>query len=306
MAFVHEACLYAGEAEFLDATVPFVRDGVRAGEPVLVAVDGARIDSMRAALGADAQQVRFEDMAALGANPARIIPAWRAFVAAREPGAPVRGIGEPVWPGRAADELVECHRHEALLNLAFADTESFRLLCPYDTSTLEADVVEEARCSHPAVVEGGVRDESRTWRGLDHVAAPFAHPLPEPPHGTEPLAFGADDLSIVRRRVLAFAAAAGMDDQRGNDLVLAVNELAANSVRHGGGRGTLRLWLERDAIVCEVSDAGRILGPLLGRQAPEPGQIGGYGLWLANQLCDLVQIRCFVQGSAVRARLGIA
>ena len=56
-------------------------------------------------------------MAVLGHNPARIIPAWRDFADAHA--GPIRGIGEPIWPGRGADELVECQLHESLLNVAF-------------------------------------------------------------------------------------------------------------------------------------------------------------------------------------------
>jgi len=73
--FRHEALLYAGDDGFLEGTLPFVRAGLEADEPILVAVAAHRIDLMRAELGADAEDVAFADMARLGANPARIIPA---------------------------------------------------------------------------------------------------------------------------------------------------------------------------------------------------------------------------------------
>ena len=41
---------------------------------------------------------------------------------------------------------------------------------------------------------------------------------------------------------------------------------------------------------------GRILDPLIGRGKPPADRVG-FGLWLANQLCDLVQIRSFPTGS---------
>jgi anti-sigma regulatory factor (Ser/Thr protein kinase) len=242
-------------------------------------------------------------MAAVGANPARIIPAWREFVDAHAaPGRPLRGIGEPIYPERTATELVECHRHEALLNLAFADTPSFWLVCPYDTDALPADVVETARRTHPSVMAGGTAHDSPVFAGADAIAAPFADPLPAPPATARAMDVSLDALGAVRRFVAAHADAI-LSRDRAEDLLLAVNELATNTVRHGGGRGVLRIWRESGALVCEVSDAGRIEQPLAGRQRPRPGQIGGYGLWLANQLCDLVQMRAFATGGVVRLHM---
>jgi hypothetical protein len=177
--FRHEALLYAGEDEFVETTSPFVRDGVEAHESVLVVISARKIGLLREALGDAAAEVQFADMAEVGTNPARIIPAWREFVDRRSGGCPVRGIGEPIWAARGAAELVECQRHESLLNLAFADTPSFWLVCPYDASTLGSGVLDEAHRSHPFVL-GGSRQESTTYRGLEAIAAPFAEPLPEP------------------------------------------------------------------------------------------------------------------------------
>ena len=162
--FRHEALLYAGEDSFVDATLPFVRDAVDAGEPILVAVAPAKVERLSRALNGGSERVRFADMEELGTNPARIIPAWRDFVdEAAAVGRPLRGIGEPVWPGRSADEIAECHRHESLLNLAFADAEDFWLMCPYDTAGLEPDVVGDACRTHPIVVEGGIERTSRDY-----------------------------------------------------------------------------------------------------------------------------------------------
>jgi hypothetical protein len=43
--------------------------------------------------------------------------------------------------------------------------------------------------------------------------------------------------------------------------------------------------------------------PLTDRRRPAPNQDGGRGLWLANQLCDLVQIRSFPSGTTVRMHM---
>ena len=81
--------------------------------------------------------------------------------------------------------------------------------------------------------------------------------------------------------------------------MLAVGELAANSIRHGGGRGILRVWRTDDALICEIRDRGRIADPLAGRVKPGLEQLDGRGLWIANAVCDLIQIRA----GAVRAHM---
>jgi anti-sigma regulatory factor (Ser/Thr protein kinase) len=92
----------------------------------------------------------------------------------------------------------------------------------------------------------------------------------------------------------------GVDPDRSADLALAIHELAANSVRHGGGRGVLRIWREPAALVCEVSDHGRVRNPLIGRLGVGGAGASGRGLWMVNQLCDLVQLRSSEAGTTVR------
>ena len=302
--FPHEAMLYAGDDGFLAGALPFVLEGLAADEPVLLVLSAAKIERIRDELNGDGDSVLFADMGEVGANPARIIPAWRRFLDERAAdGRPVRGIGEPIWAGRRPDELVECQRHESLLNLAFADEPAFRLLCPYDTSALDDAVIDEAVRSHPYVVEDGVRRTSPSYRGLSAIAEPFADPLPQPPVSTRELDFDGESLGAVRALVAARAAEAGLAAERTNDLVLAVNEVATNSVCHGGGAGTLRVWLGTRWLVCEIEDGGRIADPLVGRQEPPSDCAGGRGLWIANQVCELVQVRTYATGSVVRLHM---
>jgi anti-sigma regulatory factor (Ser/Thr protein kinase) len=266
---------------------------------MLVVVSAEKIALLREDLGADADRVRFADMDEVGSNPARIIPAWREFVDANA-GRAIRGIGEPITNERGAAELAECHRHESLLNFAFAGADGFRLLCPYDSSSLDPAIVDEAHRTHPATVVAGREVPSSDYPGLDVIAAPFAEPLPEPPPGVRALFFDATSLEFVRVLVGNLAEASGLELEAREDLLLAVNEIATNSIRHGGGRGVLRAWTEDDTLVFEVRDAGTIHEPLAGRERPDAAQTGGFGLWLANQICDLVQVRAFADGGAVR------
>lgn len=310
-AFSHEALFYAGQDEFVAGVVPFLQEGIASGEPILVVVSAQRCAVLRQILGAGTEQVVFADMAAVGANPARIIPAWQRFVEARQdPGCPARGIGEPIFPSRRPAELVECQQHEALLNHAFADTGAFRLLCPYDTGELDAGVIAEARRAHPVLRTVGERPQQSTDFAYAEAGALLSARLPEPDAvaaaGAESMTFDAMCLDAVRRLAERRAWSAGLSADRVLDVALAVHELAANSVRHGGGWGRLRVWSEPSDLVFEVADRGLVRDPLVGRRAPRPSTEGGRGLWMANQLCDLVQIRSGPDGTVVRILMELA
>jgi len=298
--FRHEALLYAGEADFLRGTMAFIRRGLVQEEAVLVVESAPKIAALRRELGEDASLVHFADMAQVGANPARIIPAWRDFVSEHgRDGKGLRGIGEPIWAGRTADELVECQRHESLLNVAFAGGRPWQLLCPYDITALPGQIIDEARRSHAYVTERHVDLPSPHYRGADEAAAMFDAPLRPTPADATVLPFGAGDLAKVRSLAGQYAAGAGLSKSRTADFVSAVNEVATNSLRHGGGAGTLFVWDDDGALTCEVRDRGRFDKPLADRERPA-GTTASRGLWLANQLCDLVQIRSYPTGTVVR------
>jgi anti-sigma regulatory factor (Ser/Thr protein kinase) len=129
---------------------------------------------------------------------------------------------------------------------------------------------------------------------------PFAQPLPAPACEVRELVFAGEQLGVLRRTLTNWAAEQRMPQAPTEELVLAVNELATNSVRHGGGAGKLLLWRESDRLVCEIRDAGHIDDALIGRSRPAPNQHTGRGLWLVHQLCDLVEIHSSPTGTAVR------
>jgi anti-sigma regulatory factor (Ser/Thr protein kinase) len=295
--FRHEALLYEGEDGFVVGCSEFVEAGRERGEPTLVVAGARKLDLLREALGSDAGGVLFADMASVGRNPARIIPAWQAFVDEHAaPGVRLRGIGEPISPERAPDELAECERHEALLNLAFAGATSFWLLCPYDVAALPYGVIERARRNHPFVDSR----KSPEYLGLPRIRAPFERPLPEPAGDVAEIRFVDGPLEPLRRFVAERARQAGVERRRTLELVVAANEIVTNSLKHGGGGGVLRAWPEPSRFVCEIRDAGELGDPLADRRLPTPDEPRGRGLWLANQLCDLVQIRKVAGGLVVR------
>jgi anti-sigma regulatory factor (Ser/Thr protein kinase) len=113
--------------------------------------------------------------------------------------------------------------------------------------------------------------------------------------------FDLDSFGAVREHVGTMANRAGLADDRGADLVLAVHEVATNSVRHGGGRGELRVWVDGQRVVCEVRDAGRLRDPTaVGHRPAAADSVGGRGLWIAKQLCDRVHVSSSEAGTVVR------
>ncbi|WP_433115293.1 ATP-binding protein [Micromonospora sp. CA-246542] len=115
-------------------------------------------------------------------------------------------------------------------------------------------------------------------------------------------AFDQAQVTEIRHSVTSCAHACGLDGQRLDDFVLAVNELITNAVRHGGGRGWLRLWQEPGELLCEVADHGHGITPqrLGDRSRPAAETAGGWGLWLARELTDAMEIATSSAGTTVR------
>jgi anti-sigma regulatory factor (Ser/Thr protein kinase) len=137
-------------------------------------------------------------------------------------------------------------------------------------------------------------------------------PFPIQPSRSQPLPSSANralhhtyrsDLSQVRALVFQQARAAGLTESRANDLVLAVSEVTANTLRHTKSSGTLAIWHDTEEIVCEVHDGGRIADPLVGTRKPPPDASGGHGLWLVRQVCDLVELTSDGEGTTVRMHM---
>jgi anti-sigma regulatory factor (Ser/Thr protein kinase) len=300
--FAHPALLYADGDEYLAATVPFVRNGLAAGEPVAAAVPTANLASLRSALGADADRVAWRDMTVAGRNPGAIIPTVLIAFANAHAGRRVRIIGEPIWAGRTGTEYPACAQHEALINAAFAGRAA-TILCPYDISALNPAWVEDAHRTHPVMVTATGRSDSAHYADPVAFAAGFNHPLADPPPDAATVVVDVFTVRRARRFVAEEAGRAGLPAERIPDLALAVNELAANAIRHGGGSGRLAVWVEDDYLLCQLSDTGHVTDPLAGRVPPRLGASGGRGLMMVNQLCDLVRVHTTANGTTTRIHM---
>ena len=113
------------------------------------------------------------------------------------------------------------------------------------------------------------------------------------------------NLSEVRALAEKQARVAGLPDDRVVDFVIAVSEVAGNTVRHAQSPGSIEIWSDSDEIVCEIRDEGVIANPLAGRQPPRPDSNGGHGLWLVHQVCDRVDLRSDENGTVIRMYMSL-
>jgi hypothetical protein len=265
----------------------------------MVAVIAARIALVRAALGKDAVRVHFVDMAELGRNPAHIIPGWQRFLEAHsKDGQRMRGIGEPIWAGRRREEIVECQLHEALLNVAVDPEVPFWLLCPYNSDLLDDEVIAEAHRSHPVIIDSGAIPGSPLYGGARHVEHFFGAGLPELDGVPDQLYFNRTTLQRILPFVAARALTGGVAADQAADLAVSAHHVASSSLQRAALGGVVRFWRRPDAVVCEVRDHTWLADPLAGRRLTSRGERDG--LWLANQTCDLVQVRSTQAGTTVR------
>jgi anti-sigma regulatory factor (Ser/Thr protein kinase) len=295
----HAGLLYASPGELVAGVAGFVQSAVRAGDPVLVACAGASLDVLRPRLDGHDGLVTWADMRSIGVNPARLIGSIDLF-AGQHRGRAIWCVQEPAWPARTPEELGEVIRHEALVNLALADV-PVSVLCPYDVR-LGTGLMASVERTHPELTRGRRRWPSSAY-AVGIVPEECDLPLSAPPVGAETLRYR-DDLSGVRDFAASRAQRAGLPPRRVGDLVIAVSELAANTFAHTSGPGTVTLWATESEIICQVSDSGQITDLLAGRLKRDPAAAGGgRGLWVVQQVCDLVEIRTSTAGTAIRLHM---
>jgi anti-sigma regulatory factor (Ser/Thr protein kinase) len=292
----HRALFYRDSDEYVGGILDFIKPGLARDEPVAIAVPAPKLTLLRAELGPRADAIELLDMFELGRNPGRIIPAVLGMIG-RHAGKPLRYVGEPIWPGRSLEEIQEATRHEALINLAWPDAD-ISVLCPYDAEGLDDHVLADAEHTHPGLVRDRRLEPSSAY-GRGAVPDGCEQPLADPPPSALVRAFEISELGELRMWVAGLAAASGLDADRAGGLVIAINELTTNTVKHADSHGVLRFWQAAGQLIFQIEDAGHIADPLAGRRHQITGT-GGLGLWMVNQLCDLVEVRTSRAGTTIR------
>ncbi len=293
----HEALPYCGHEQFVASAVSVLRDALDRDERLMFLAGGAKLDDVRDGLGPDVDEVTMVATDEHGRNPSRITTMLHSF-SVMDHGRRALALNETVLPGLAAPTLQEAQLAESVLNASALASWAMSIICLYDVDRLDADCRQEMRRDHP-VIRGdvGPNEDYDADRLADLYRSELSPPTPSTARRLEAAGIS---LTKVREFVGSEARTHGLRDDRVDDLVLAANEIVTNSVRHGGGRCVVAMWVDADAVVCEVRDHGWARDPIVGRLAPPAEAASGRGLWLANHLCDLLQIRSSPQGTAVR------
>jgi anti-sigma regulatory factor (Ser/Thr protein kinase) len=291
----HCAVFYDSAWGFVNSVRSFVEHG--GGAPVLIVAPEPSLALLKDYSSDPGARLRLADVTTIGANPAGIIPAIRAFVDSHHTRA-VRCVIEALWGGRTPEQRRETVRHEALLNQAFLGL-PIAILCAYDAALAG---VAAAELTHPVLIRDGTRCVSTGYDPGRVFPEGYDEPLEPVPGGAAPLYYR-ENLRAVRAFASEHARSAGMAVERIRDLIIAVGELVANTYRHTAGGGVLSVWIAGEELICQVRDSGYIGDPLAGRHPPAPGASGGLGLWVVHQLCDLVEIRTGQGDTCIRLHM---
>jgi anti-sigma regulatory factor (Ser/Thr protein kinase) len=292
----HSALVYDSEEEFLARSVPFVREGLEAGEGAIVARTRPGLAVMRESLGADADRVRLIDVGSAYTRPARMLAAYHQVFAEQLRLTPALRVVADVQYGPDPAEWDLWTGYEAVANRAFGHLPVW-VLCSYDANATPGPILEGVWQTHREVLSGDTWTTSQRFEDPDDLLRRLT-PVPEPLAELRSLP-AAGDLEQLRERLAAQLTAEGVGGAKALDLLLAATELAKNADEHGGGIEHVRVGRARGRFVCEIVDDGPGFDdPAAGYGAPREG--GGAGLWVARQLAWQLELFRSAEGFTAR------
>ena len=296
--FRHQGLPYESNESLLGQVTGFLGPALDREEPVLIAAQSDRLSGFRTAFIGSRTHIDLAPMEEVGRNPGRLISIWSDFLDRHgAAGRTVWGIGEPIYAGRDEAEIEESEVYEQLLNGAFTEPEfNIYLGCPFDTASLPQNVLDDLTGSHPFIGSGV---DSRANEDFLDNGRPERQLSPALIDNDEFVHFTKEGLGAMRKQLAEDARRFGVEEERIPDLVLAVNEIATNSIRYAGS-GSLGMWQAGERVICEVRDMGFIEDQLIGLRRPKLTEERGRGIWFAHQLSDLIQMRSKPSGTTVR------
>jgi anti-sigma regulatory factor (Ser/Thr protein kinase) len=302
----HETGFYRSDAEFAALIVPFVEEGVAAGQPVIVGYDERKASLLRAWLQ-DPDTVTFVVGDGLYATPARAIASyWQMFERLTSAGATqIRIAGDVPHEGNGG-RFSGWDRYESAINTVW-DQFPVWSRCLYDATSAAPRVLETAARTHPRIVlPSGQYQSSRQYQDLaDFEPLP---PDPEPLERSAPAIEMSDPSAVQVRRAVTSIGRGQISDTALEDLVIGAGEAVSNARQHGRPPVTARIWTASGRILIHVHDTGPGPADLLAGLVPvwarpEPH---GAGLWLTHMLdLDATMIRSR-EGFTVRLAAGHA
>ncbi|WP_017590329.1 anti-sigma factor RsbA family regulatory protein [Nocardiopsis ganjiahuensis] len=298
MTFEHQGLLFHRERRFHEVTRERLRSAVRENAHVVLAVTDPAV-----LLGGldphERGRVHVIGRDTLYDAPGRTLAALHRLALVHGP-VPVSVVAEPPVTGGSTMELREWHRLESVLSTALAPMR-MRLLCVHDLRPLGPGARAAVRATHPTLLEAEGPRPNPAYLGTQA----FGHrpPAPEPLPVRGPvhrLEIG-QSLPRLREDLTSLGTGLGLPSDRVESLVVAVNELAANVLEHGAGKGSVQVWRGEDRWVCDVFDErGGLSDPLAGYRPADTLRPRGYGLWITRQTCDFLEISGSGEGSLVR------
>ena len=280
----HEVGFYRSDAEFAALIVPFVEDGVAAGQPVIIGYDDRKAGLLRSWLSAP-DAVTFVADSSLYATPARAIASyWRMFERLSAAGATqIRIAGDVPHEGNGG-RFAGWDRYESAANTVWGRFPVWSR-CLYDATTAPARVLDTAARTHPRIVlpSGQCQPSGRYQDPAGFEPLP---PDPDPLERSAPAIEMTDPSAAQVRHAVTSIGSGQLSDAALQDLVIGASEAVSNAWRHGRPPVTARIWAASGRVLVRVHDTGSgPADPLAGLvPAPSTPERQGAGLWLIHVL----------------------
>ncbi|GII23799.1 anti-sigma factor RsbA family regulatory protein [Planosporangium mesophilum] len=307
--FIHQGLFFSSPEELLAAALPLLREGLAAGDAVILACRDEYAALLVDAIGPHPRITRLPPVRVCARTATAIedyheMVAQRVAVGARR----VEVVGEPNDFGANPDAWAECSRFEAICNVTLAMC-PLTSTCTFDVGALPEPVIKDLASAHPFLLTPAGRIRNERYVDPATFLRRFAAG-PDPVEETSPtVAFAAvtdlHQVAALRNQLRAALDAHEVDLPIMADVVAAVQELVVNGLVHGRPPVRVRLWTPPERLVCTVTDAGPGFDdPVAGYMRPDPDDAfspgSGTGLWLARQLCDRVETARTPAGFTVR------
>jgi anti-sigma regulatory factor (Ser/Thr protein kinase) len=305
----HDGVFHGDDDELLAATVPFLLDGLAAGETAVVVCGERCRELLVDALPPD-DRLHLLAPSDVYERPAGAIANYQHMMDryARSGVSRVRVVVELDF-GATPAEWMEWSRFDAVVEHALGPYPMW-IVCAYDRLRLPEPVLASAALTHSHLRTGSLRTVNPDHLDPAEFLRRTASNGPDPIESGPPVLDVADvrDLGELRGAVRRAAlAGCAMPVHQVQEFVLAVNEVATNALLHGGSPVGVRLWAAAGRLVCTVTDRGA------GFDDPFAGYLPGHddgvvhvgmGLFATRQVCDRVDFEHVSGGFSVRLLLG--